>query len=89
MCREEEAKRMECVIVAILIGCEVGFWLRMVLAYAIACALQLGLVWLVNEPSRTGALIDFMYGMLKVPLIALLWPLSYTLWPKKVGSTGT
>jgi len=67
---------------------EWGVWLRLVLAYAVACALLLGLVWLVNEPSRTGALINFMYDMLKVPLIALLWPLSYTLWPRKMGSTG-
>ncbi|MFI7147304.1 hypothetical protein ACIBO2_20500 [Nonomuraea sp. NPDC050022] len=64
------------------------FWLRIVLAYAIACAFLFGLIWLVNEPSRTGALIDFMLGMLKVPLIALLWPLGYTLWPKKVESSG-
>ncbi|MFI6602982.1 hypothetical protein ACIBHX_42620 [Nonomuraea sp. NPDC050536] len=68
---------------------EWGIWLRIVVAYGIACALLLGLVWLVDDPSRTGALVDFMYGMLKVPAIALLWPISYTLWPKKPRTEST
>ncbi|MFI7463151.1 hypothetical protein [Nonomuraea sp. NPDC049646] len=37
----------------------------------------------MNDPSRTKALVDFMLNLLKVPLIALIWPVSYTLWPKK------
>lgn len=62
---------------------EWGIWLRIVLAFGIACALLLGLVWVVDDPTRTGALMDFMSAMLRVPVIALLWPISYTLWPKK------
>jgi hypothetical protein len=62
---------------------EWGFWVRIVVAYGIACLILLGLVWLVNDPSRTGGLIEFMTSMLRVPLIALIWPVSYTLWPKK------
>ncbi|MFC4111592.1 hypothetical protein [Nonomuraea zeae] len=63
---------------------EWALWLRIVLAYALTCAFLLALVWLVNDPPRTQALIDFMYGLLKVPLIAALWPISYTLWPRKI-----
>lgn len=67
---------------------EWGMWLRIVLAYAIACAIVMGLVWLVDDPARTNGLIEFMYGLVKVPAIALIWPISYTLWPKKVESRG-
>lgn len=65
---------------------EWGFWLRIVLAYGIAFAIVMGLVWLVDDPSRTDGLIIFMYGLARVPLIALIWPVSYTLWPKKVST---
>ncbi|MEU8251967.1 hypothetical protein [Nonomuraea sp. NPDC048916] len=65
---------------------EWGIWLRIVLAYGIAWLVVLGMVWLVNDPARTEPLITFMYGLLRVPLIAVLWPLSYTLWPRKAGS---
>ncbi|NRQ38494.1 hypothetical protein HII36_42705 [Nonomuraea sp. NN258] len=58
------------------------FWLRLLLAYAITCALLLTLTWLINDPPRTQALIDFMVGAVKIPLIALLWPVSHTLWPR-------
>jgi hypothetical protein len=68
---------------------EWGFWFRIVLAYGIACVILLGLIWVVNDPSRTKALVDFMLSMLKIPLIALLWPVSYTLWPRKEGTART
>ena len=67
---------------------EWGFWFRIVLAYGIACALLFGLVLIVDDPSRTAALNNFMIDMLKIPLVAVLWPLSYTLFPKKVSATG-
>ncbi|GAA3078291.1 hypothetical protein [Streptosporangium carneum] len=63
---------------------EWGMWLRIVLAYGIACALLFGLTWMVDDPSRTAALTAFMGSLLRVPLIAVLWPVSYTLFPKKV-----
>lgn len=65
---------------------EWGFWLRILLAYGIAWLVVFGLVWLVNDPARTEPLITFVYGLLKVPLIAVLWPVSYTLWPRKAES---
>ncbi|MDP9864315.1 MULTISPECIES: hypothetical protein [Streptosporangium] len=66
---------------------EWGMWLRIVIAYGLACALLYGLVWIVDAPSRTEALTAFMVSMLKVPLIAVLWPVSYTLFPKKVAAS--
>ena len=63
---------------------EWGFWFRIVLAYGIFCALLFGLIWIVDDPSRTAELDAFISGALKIPLIAVLWPLSYTLFPKKV-----
>ncbi|MBB2914825.1 hypothetical protein FHS43_006137 [Streptosporangium becharense] len=62
---------------------EWGIWLRIVVAYGITCALLFGLIHMVDDPSRTTALVEFMNGMLKIPMIAVLWPLSYTLFPKK------
>ncbi|NUP83169.1 MAG: hypothetical protein HOV96_37125 [Nonomuraea sp.] len=63
------------------------FWLHIVLAYGIACLILLGLIRIVDDPARTNALLDFMRGALRVPLIALIWPVSYTLWPKKKEPT--
>ncbi|MEV6980053.1 hypothetical protein AB0M95_02140 [Sphaerisporangium sp. NPDC051017] len=62
---------------------EWGVWLRIVLAYGIACGL-LGLaIWIIGDATRTAALTDFMLSLARVPVIAVLWPLSYTLFPKK------
>ncbi|MGP3934236.1 hypothetical protein [Nonomuraea sp. KM88] len=68
---------------------EWALWLRIVLAYGIACVVLLGLVWLVDDPARTEGLVAFMEGLFKIPLIAVLWPLSYTLWPRKVESASS
>ncbi|MBB6346407.1 hypothetical protein ACWGH8_13720 [Nonomuraea muscovyensis] len=62
---------------------EWAFWLRIALAYALAWFIVFGLTWLVDDPARTEPLFTFMYGLLKIPLIALIWPVSYTLWPRK------
>ncbi|MBG0827127.1 hypothetical protein HS041_05050 [Planomonospora sp. ID67723] len=59
-------------------------WIRIVVAYGIACGLLSGLIWMVDDPFRTEALSQFMSGMSKIPLIAAIWPVSYTLFPKKV-----
>ncbi|MDP9847655.1 hypothetical protein [Streptosporangium lutulentum] len=64
---------------------EWGVWFQIVVAYGIACGLLFVLIWIVDDSSRTAALIAFMGGLLKVPLVALLWPVSYTLFPKKVA----
>ncbi|MFB9202068.1 hypothetical protein ACIBIZ_15770 [Nonomuraea spiralis] len=62
---------------------EWAYWLKIVLAYGIACLILFALIWLVNDSSRTSALLEFMLNLLKVPVIALIWPVSHTLWPKK------
>ncbi|WP_371781728.1 hypothetical protein [Streptosporangium subroseum] len=64
---------------------EWGIWLRIVVASGIACALLLGLTWIVDDSSRTAALTAFMGSLLKIPLIVAIWPVSYTLFPKKVA----
>ncbi|WP_248959666.1 hypothetical protein [Sphaerisporangium perillae] len=64
-------------------GYEWAIWLRIVLAYGIACALLGITIWAIGDPSRTEALSASMAGLAKIPAIALLWPLSYTLFPKK------
>ncbi|MFG1947408.1 hypothetical protein [Nonomuraea sp. NPDC048826] len=65
------------------------FWLRIVLAYGISWAIVLALGWLVGEPERMGPLYAFLGQAAKVPLIALIWPVSYTFWPKKTEPTGS
>ncbi|MFC4063052.1 hypothetical protein ACFOWE_32640 [Planomonospora corallina] len=64
---------------------EWAFWFRIVVAYGITCAVLYGLILMVDEPSRTAALSEFMTGASRVPLIALIWPVSYTLFPKKAA----
>ncbi|TDE22686.1 hypothetical protein E1295_46395 [Nonomuraea mesophila] len=70
-------------------GYEWALWLRIVLAYGITCAALFGLVWMVDDPARTAPLLSFMNGLGKIPLIAILWPVSYTLWPRKVESASS
>jgi hypothetical protein len=64
---------------------EWAVWIRIAVAYGLGCAVLYGLILMVDAPSRTAALSEFMAQASKVPLIALLWPLSYTLFPKKVS----
>ncbi|WP_084962798.1 hypothetical protein [Thermoactinospora rubra] len=65
---------------------EWAFWLRIVLAYAIACGVLFGMEWLVSDVADTRGIREFMYGLARVPAIALIWPVSYTIWPRKVES---
>ncbi|GII01750.1 hypothetical protein Pta02_37580 [Planobispora takensis] len=58
-------------------------WLKILLAYGIACGLLFGLILLVDEPSRTEALVQIMRDLSRIPVIAAIWPVSYTLFPKK------
>ncbi|MEV4098088.1 hypothetical protein [Streptosporangium saharense] len=60
-------------------------WLRTVLACAIAAVLLYGLAWLVGDWSRTTALLEFGGVLPRIVVISFLWPLSYTLFPKKAG----
>lgn len=62
-------------------------WLRILLAYGIAWGIVAVLGWLVGDPGRTEPLYMFMGQAAKVPLIALIWPVSYTFWPSKEGAS--
>nr|WP_157555662.1 hypothetical protein [Herbidospora yilanensis] len=55
---------------------EWAFWFRIAGAYAIMCLLLYGAILMVDDPSRTSALTIFMLNLLKVPLIALIWPVA-------------
>ncbi|GAA2292500.1 hypothetical protein GCM10010149_45190 [Nonomuraea roseoviolacea subsp. roseoviolacea] len=68
---------------------EWAMWLRIVLAYALTWGIVLALTWLVGDPTRTDYLVAFARDLLKIPLIALIWPVSYTLWPRKPESAET
>ncbi|MDA0631864.1 hypothetical protein OUY22_00415 [Nonomuraea sp. MCN248] len=59
------------------------FWLRIVLAYGLAWGIVLILGLLVGAPERMGPLYEFLGQAAKVPLIALIWPVSQTIWPGK------
>ncbi|RJL22109.1 hypothetical protein [Bailinhaonella thermotolerans] len=54
------------------------FWIRLVLAYVITTVILAALIRLIDDPSRTQALTDSIQGLAKVPLIAAIWPVSYT-----------
>lgn len=58
-------------------------YLRLCLACAISGALLVGGIVLVGDPARAAALSAWLGQLLKVIVIALLWPLSYTIWPRK------
>ncbi|GAA3443364.1 hypothetical protein [Planomonospora venezuelensis] len=60
-------------------------WLRIVVACGITYGLLHGLVWLVDDPSRTEALTGFTGVLDKIVMISAIWPVSYTLFPKKVS----
>lgn len=62
---------------------EWAFWFRILIAYGVTCGLLVAAIWMVGHPARTTALSSFMIEAAKVPLIALIWPVSYTIWPKK------
>jgi hypothetical protein len=56
-------------------------WGRIVLAYLVSVALIGAMVLLVGDPHRARPLELFALGLARVPLIALIWPVSYTIWP--------
>ncbi|WP_062430728.1 hypothetical protein [Herbidospora daliensis] len=58
---------------------EWAIWFRIAGAYTIMCLLLFGAIVMVDDPSRTSALTGFMLNALKVPLIALIWPVTDSL----------
>ncbi|MFI6818814.1 hypothetical protein ACIBG7_40910 [Nonomuraea sp. NPDC050328] len=55
-------------------------WARIVLAYAIACGVLVLLGWLAGS---SAGIMEFALGLSRVPIIALIWPISHMIWPKK------
>jgi hypothetical protein len=53
------------------------------LATAIACALLLAMIALVDDPDRTRALTAWLTRLGPVLAIWAVWPVSHTLWPAK------
>lgn len=68
---------------------EWAMWLRILLAFGITCVLLITPIQVIDDPTRTKALSEFMVGLIKVPIIAALWPLSYTFFPKRADPPGT
>jgi hypothetical protein len=74
---------------------EWGFWFRMLLGWLVSCALLLGGIALAGNggptvdisglavPERTAALWAWIARLTVTLLIALIWPVSYTIWPKQ------
>lgn len=57
---------------------EWAVWVRILLAYAVAWAVTGIMVVLVGEAEHTDPLVTFTLSLVKVPLIAAAWPLSYS-----------
>ncbi len=53
------------------------------IAWAIGCTLLYAGVLFVGDPTRTGALMEWIGQLTVVLAIWLIWPISYTIWPKK------
>ncbi|XVQ07840.1 hypothetical protein ACQP1W_35415 [Spirillospora sp. CA-255316] len=51
------------------------------LATAIACGVLLSMIVMVDEPSRTEALLGWTMRLAMVLAIWSLWPITHTLWP--------
>ncbi|NXY98760.1 hypothetical protein HYE82_31160 [Streptomyces sp. BR123] len=56
-------------------------WLRFLLAYAVGCALLLGMVWLVGGPERGALLLVWLNPLTKILLYSLVWPVIVTIRP--------
>ncbi|MFD0269094.1 hypothetical protein ACFVGY_21355 [Streptomyces sp. NPDC127106] len=56
-------------------------WLRFLLAYAVSCALLLGMVWLVGGPERGALLLPWLNPLTKILLYSLVWPVMVTIRP--------
>ncbi|GLZ82105.1 hypothetical protein Afil01_69120 [Actinorhabdospora filicis] len=56
---------------------------KAVLAWGISMGVAYLMVWLVADSARTDALVSQVVWTLKVPVIAGIIALSYTIWPKK------
>jgi hypothetical protein len=58
-------------------------WLRMLLGGAVSCGLLLAGAALVGDPARAAVLFAWMARVAVILLIALIWPVSHTLWPAR------
>ncbi|MFD0713894.1 hypothetical protein [Paenibacillus sp. GCM10027626] len=62
-------------------------WLLHLLAFVVGSGLLLGMIALVGDKERTEALLRTITMWLAIVGIDFLWSFSYTLWPKKKGSS--
>ncbi|MBO0688998.1 MAG: hypothetical protein J2P40_05400 [Candidatus Dormibacteraeota bacterium] len=60
---------------------EWGFWLWMLLGGAVSCALLLLGVALVGDLEQAEVLFTWMVRVGVILAIALIWPVTYTIWP--------
>ncbi|GAB1819558.1 hypothetical protein [Herbidospora sp. RD11066] len=58
---------------------EWAIWFRIAGAYTIMCLLLFGAIVMVGDAERTSALTGFMLNAAKIPLIALIWPVTDSL----------
>lgn len=57
--------------------------LKHVLSYLIGCSLLLLVIWLIDDPSRTEALLSLMKVWSIVTVADLAYSLSYFIWPRQ------
>ncbi|GAB2673403.1 hypothetical protein ACFQWB_09455 [Paenibacillus thermoaerophilus] len=65
---------------------EVKLWFLHLAAWAIGCAILLGMIWLVGDAGRTAALSGWLRLWTIVLAVDFLWSFSYLIWPKKAKS---
>lgn len=64
-------------------------FLRVVLACGTSAALLLGGIVLVGDPERAAPLVAWLGELPKILLVALIWPMSALVWPRKPPKEGT
>lgn len=62
---------------------EIRLWFLHLVAWAIGCAILLGMIWLVGDADRTEALFQMMQLWSVIVGIDFVWSFSYLLWPRK------
>ncbi|PUA39421.1 hypothetical protein C8Z91_08315 [Paenibacillus elgii] len=58
-------------------------WFLHLLAWIIGCLILLGMIWFVDDESRTADLGSMIWGWAAILGIDFIWSFSYTFWPKK------
>ncbi|MET9293042.1 hypothetical protein [Streptomyces sp. NPDC003077] len=56
-------------------------WLRFLLAYAVSCALLIGMTWFVGGVERGALLLAWLNPLTKILIYSLVWPVIVTIRP--------